>query len=300
MVKFQTWVSAARLRTLPLSISGILVGTSIAAEQDHFNSAIFSLALATTLGLQILSNFANDYGDFVKGTDNDDRVGPQRALQSGLISKREMYYGMIITGVVTFLFALGLIAVAFGAEDFGYAVLFFFLGLAAILAAVKYTVGKSAYGYRGLGDVFVFIFFGVVGVYGCYFLYSLQWEPVVLLPAFTIGVLSAGVLNLNNMRDLRADQVVGKNTLAVKLGPTKARWYHYFLILSAFFFTIVFSALTFDEIDDLMYVFAFIPLLLHLKRVLENENPELLDPELKRLSLSTFLLAVLFSLGQII
>lgn len=300
MVKFQTWVSAARLRTLPLSISGILVGTSIAAQQDHFNSAIFSLALATTLGLQILSNFANDYGDFVKGTDNDDRVGPQRALQSGLISRNEMYYGMIITAVVTFLFALGLITIAFGTENFGYAALFFFLGIGAIAAAVKYTIGKSAYGYRGLGDVFVFVFFGVVGVYGCYFLYSLDWDPVVLLPAFTIGVLSAGVLNLNNMRDLREDQKVGKNTLAVKLGPAKAKHYHYFLVLSSFFFMILFSALTFEELDDLVYLLAFIPLLLHLKRVLENVNPELLDPELKKLALGTFLFALLFSLGQIV
>lgn len=300
MTNLKTWVSAARLRTLPLSISGILVGTAIAVQQDYFNSAIFSLALATTLGLQILSNFANDYGDFVKGTDNEDRVGPQRALQSGLISKKEMYYGMILTGLVTFLFALGLIYIALGTEHFFYAILFLLLGIAAIAAAIKYTVGDSAYGYKGLGDVFVFLFFGIVGVYGCYFLYSLEWDWRVLLPAFAVGVLSAGVLNLNNMRDRRSDEKAGKHTLVVKLGAARAKKYHYGLIISAIFFMVLFSALTFEGIDDLLYVFAFIPLLQHLNTVMENRSPEKLDPELKKLALSTFLLAILFSVGQVI
>lgn len=300
MANFQTWISAARLRTLPLSISGILVGSSIAVAQDEFHSVIFSLALATTLGLQILSNFANDYGDFVKGTDNHERVGPQRTLQSGLITKGEMFWGMVSTAVVTFLFALALIYIAFGSENIFYVLLFLLLGIAAIVAAVKYTVGDSAYGYKGLGDVFVFLFFGVVGVYGCYFLYSMDWDWEVLLPSFTIGLLSAGVLNLNNMRDRTADERAGKNTLVVKMGAVKAKKYHYFLIIAAVFSIVMFSALTFTGIDDLLYFFAFIPLLKHLQRVMENTNPELLDPELKKLALSTFLLAVLFGLGQIL
>ena len=300
MANFQTWVSAARLRTLPLSISGILVGSSIAVAQDEFHSVIFSLALATTLGLQILSNFANDYGDFVKGTDNHERVGPQRTLQSGLITKGEMFWGMVSTAVVTFLFAVALIYIAFGSENIFYVLLFLLLGITAIVAAVKYTVGDSAYGYRGLGDVFVFLFFGVVGVYGCYFLYSMDWDWEVLLPSFTIGLLSAGVLNLNNMRDRAADERAGKNTLVVKMGAVKAKKYHYFLIIAAVFSIVMFSALTFTGIDDLLYFFAFVPLLKHLQRVMENTNPELLDPELKKLALSTFLLAVLFGLGQIL
>lgn len=300
MANFQNWISAARLRTLPLSISGILVGSSIAVAQDEFHSVIFSLALATTLGLQILSNFANDYGDFVKGTDNHERVGPQRTLQSGLITKGEMFWGMVSTAVVTFLFALALIYIAFGSENIFYVLLFLLLGIAAIVAAVKYTVGDSAYGYKGLGDVFVFLFFGVVGVYGCYFLYSMDWDWEVLLPSFTIGLLSAGVLNLNNMRDRTADERAGKNTLVVKMGAVKAKKYHYFLIIAAVFSIVMFSALTFTGIDDLLYFFAFIPLLKHLQRVMENTNPELLDPELKKLALSTFLLAVLFGLGQIL
>ena len=300
MANIQTWISAARLRTLPLSVSGILVGTAIAAAQDEFNLVIFSLALATTLGLQILSNFANDYGDFVKGTDNEDRVGPERALQSGMITKGEMLMGIISTAIITFFFAVALIYIAFGTENFIYALIFLILGILAIIAAIKYTVGESAYGYRGLGDLFVFIFFGIVGVYGSYFLYALEWDWPVLLPAFCVGFLSAGVLNLNNMRDRYSDEVAGKNTLVVKMGARKAKNYHYFLILSAVSTIVLYSALTFEGMDDLLYLVAFIPLLLHLKRVLENKNPEHLDPELKQLALATFLLAILFSLGQVL
>ncbi len=300
MAKIQTWISAARLRTLPLSVSGILVGTAIAVQQGEFNSGIFSLALATTLGLQILSNFANDYGDFVKGTDNDERVGPQRALQSGLIDRKEMLQGMILTAVITFFFAVSLIYIAFGTENFLYALLFLALGITAIVAAIKYTVGESAYGYKGLGDVFVFIFFGLVGVYGSYFLYATDWDWVVLLPAFSIGFLSAGVLNLNNMRDRRSDERAGKNTLVVKLGAEKAKQYHYFLILGGISCMILYTAFTFEGMDDLFYLIAFIPLLKHLQRVLENTDAEALDPELRKLALGTFLLALLFSLGQII
>lgn len=300
MTKFKTWVSAARLRTLPLSVSGILVGTGIAVHQGYFSLVIFSLALATTLGLQVLSNFANDYGDFVKGTDNDERVGPQRALQSGLITREEMYYGMIITAVATALFALMLIYAAFGGENLLYIVLFVLLGAAAIVAAIKYTIGERAYGYRGLGDVFVFLFFGIVGVYGCYFLYALDWDWKVLLPASAIGVLSAGVLNLNNMRDRISDERAHKNTLVVKLGAERAKHYHYFLLLSAIFFMVIYTALTYESLDDILYWIAFLPLLRHLKTVMENKNPERLDPQLKVLAISTFLMAVLFTVGQVV
>ena len=299
MSKINSWIGAARLRTLPLSISGIIVGTTIAISEGVFSIIIFSLALATTLGLQVLSNFANDYGDGVKGTDNEDRVGPQRALQSGLITQKEMLQGIIITAIVTLLFAILLIYVAFGRENLGYALFFFLLGIAAIAAAIKYTVGKSAYGYRGLGDVFVFIFFGLVAVYGSYFLYAHQWNWLVLLPAFSIGFLSMGVLNLNNMRDRASDEKAGKITLVVKLGAKNAKNYHYALILGAILCLVLFTVLNLESINDFLYLPAFIPLILHLKRVVENENATLLDPELKVLALSTFATAVLFGLGQI-
>jgi len=300
MGKFNSWVNAARLRTLPLSISGILVGTVLAAYQGYFNIAVFSLALGTTLGLQILSNFANDYGDGMKGTDNEDRVGPARALQSGLISPREMKQGIVATAAATLFLAILLIYTAFGSENFYFAILFFILGVAAIAAAIKYTIGSSAYGYRGLGDVFVFIFFGLVAVYGSYFLYSQQLNWTILLPACSIGFLSAGVLNLNNMRDRLSDKSAGKNTLVVKMGDKKAKNYHYSLIIGAILCLLVFSVLTSGDLNDYIYVFGFIPLLLHLKRVVQNEDPALLDPELKILALTTFFISVLFGLGILI
>lgn len=300
MGKVKSWVGAARLRTLPLSISGIIVGTTIAVQQGYFNIAIFSLALGTTLGLQILSNFANDYGDGIKGTDNEDRIGPARAIQSGLLTTKEMKQGIIVTAAATLLLAVLLIYASFGRDQFIYAVLFFVLGIGAIVAAIKYTVGSNAYGYRGMGDFFVFLFFGLVSVYGSYFLYSHELNWKVMLPAAAIGFLSAGVLNLNNMRDLVSDAKAGKNTLVVKLGEHRAKNYHYLLILGSILFLVIFSIFTAKEWSDLIYIVAFIPLLLHLKRVVLNENPMLLDPELKILALATFFLSVLFSVGLII
>ncbi len=299
MANFTSWISAARLRTLPLSVSGIIVGTTIAVQQGFFDLSVFSLALSTTLGLQILSNFANDYGDGVKGTDNDDRIGPKRALQSGLITRQEMRQGIILTSIVTLFLAVLLIYVAFGSKNLLFTIIFSLLGIGAVFAAIKYTVGKFAYGYRGLGDLFVFIFFGLVAVYGSYFLYAHQLNWPAILPACSLGFLSMGVLNLNNMRDRISDEKAGKKTLVVKMGPVRAKNYHYFLIIGAILCLVIYTVVSFKNSNDFLYFFGFVPLLLHLKRVVENENPMLLDPELKKLALTTFGIAVLFSIGQI-
>jgi len=322
MTKFKAWISAARLRTLPLSVSGIIVGAALGhryyflqmidsvhektndlaspANEWFFETLIFWLAIATTLGLQILSNFANDYGDGVKGTDNEDRVGPQRALQSGVISKREMFSGIVITAIITLLLAILLIYVSFGERYFLYSVFFFVMGVAAIVAAIKYTMGKTAYGYRGLGDVFVFIFFGLVSVVGCYFLFTKNLNELVFLPAMAIGFLSVAVLNLNNMRDYNSDKKAGKNTLVVKLGLPNAKKYHYFLILGAMTSILIYVFYTYQNYINLLFLVAFIPLLLHFINVVKTENTVHLDPELKKVALSTFLLSILFSLGQIL
>ncbi|WP_295179452.1 1,4-dihydroxy-2-naphthoate octaprenyltransferase [uncultured Christiangramia sp.] len=300
MSKFSTWVGAARLRTLPLSISGIIVGSSIAAQQGQFNLAIFSLALGTTLGLQILSNFANDYGDGVKGTDNEDRIGPMRALQSGIITQKEMLRAMVITAVATFILAVLLIYASFEDENWIAALVFLILGIGAIVAAIKYTVGNSAYGYRGRGDIFVFIFFGLVAVYGSYFLYTHDHNFVSFLLAVAIGFLSVAVLNLNNLRDRISDAKAGKNTLVVKLGERKAKNYHYLLIIGALFFMMIYSAMVSRELDDYMYLVGFIPLIFHLIRVGKNENPKDLDPELKIVALSTFGISILFAIGLVL
>lgn len=295
MANIKAWLQAARLRTLPLSVSGILVGSFYAYSQPEitFNWAILGFSLLTTLGLQILSNFANDYGDGVKGTDNETRIGPQRAIQSGAITVAAMKKGIIITALLTLIAAIILIYLSFGSENFAYSLLFFFLGLAAIVAAIKYTVGGSAYGYRGLGDLFVFIFFGLVSVIGCYFLFTKQIDSLLLLPAVSIGLLSVAVLNLNNMRDQISDALSGKNTLVVKIGPAKAKIYHFTIIVTALLLTVLFAI--FKSFEGLQYLFllAYIPLLMHIKTVAKNTVPRELDPELKKVALSTFFLSVL-------
>lgn len=298
--KIKAWISAARLRTLPLSVSGILVGSFYAFAQGLTNWTILGLSLLTTLGLQVLSNFANDYGDGIKGTDNENRVGPQRALQSGAITPAQMKRGIIITSLLTLASAVALIYVSFGSENFGYSLFFFMLGLAAIAAAIKYTVGSSAYGYRGLGDIFVFIFFGLVSVLGCYFLYAKTIDPLLILPAVAIGLLSVAVLNLNNMRDIVSDAMSGKRTLVVQMGSAKAKVYHFVVILSALILTLVFAILYGFELKQYVFVIAYIPLLIHLKKVAQNTEPRDLDPELKKVALSTFSLSVLLCISLMI
>lgn len=296
MANVKAWIQAARLRTLPLSVSGILAGSFYAFSQGLTNWTILGFALLTTLGLQVLSNFANDYGDGVKGTDNENRVGPKRAIQSGAISVQAMKKGIILTSILTLIAAITLIYLSFGKENFGYSVLFFFLGIAAIAAAIKYTVGKSAYGYRGLGDLFVFIFFGIVSVLGCYFLFAKKIDTLIILPAISIGLLSVAVLNLNNMRDQVSDAMSGKNTLVVKMGPKKAKIYHYTIIIIALILTLLFAIFSNFKPVQYLFLISFIPFIMHLKTVANNTVPKELDPELKKVALGTFLLSVLLSI----
>lgn len=300
MASLKVWLSAARPRTLPLSISGILVGGGLAIRSGTFEWAIFGLAIAATLGFQILSNFANDYGDGIKGTDNADRVGPARALQSGLLRASQLKKAIIYTSVLTTIIVIFLIYTAFGKGRFLISLLFMFLGLAAIISAIKYTVGKSAYGYRGLGDLFVFIFFGLVGVCGSFFMFAEYLSIYEVLPAITIGALSTMVLHLNNMRDREADAKVGKNTLAVYLGKKGAVRYHTILFVTALACWVLFLFLTAGSIVELVSLVAFIPLQIHLFRVYRTDSHVLLDPELKKVALSTFLLAVLFFVGSLL
>jgi len=302
------WVEAARLRTLPLSVSGIIVGsmyalayptTNVLTPTEIFNWQLFGFAILTTLGLQVLSNFANDYGDGMKGTDNEDRIGPKRAIQSGVISPEAMKRAIIITSVLTFISALLLIYFAFGEAYIWYSVLFIVLGLLAIASAIRYTVGDTAYGYRGFGDFFVFVFFGLVSTLGVNFLYSKEVDYKLLLPAIAVGFLSVGVLNLNNMRDEASDRKSGKNTIVVKIGGAKAKIYHYFLIIAAMVLILIFAILKDFNFDQYIFLIAYFPLIKHLITVSKNTEPRALDPELKKLALSTFLLSVLLSLCMI-
>src|SRR5690554_2107915 len=294
MIKLKAWISAARLRTLPLSVAGIISAAAAAKELGLFSVAIFGLSLATTLGLQILSNYANDYGDGVKGTDNHERVGPMRAMQSGALSATTLKKGIAATAFITLILASLLIYISFRNENIWHSTLFLILGIAAIIAAITYTVGRYAYGYRALGDVFVFIFFGLLSVLGGYFLFAKNLNGFLFLPAIVVGLLSTAVLNLNNMRDRLSDSKANKNTLAVILGERKIKNYHYSLIIISFV-----SALSYFILNEVAWykylpMLAFIPLFIHLKVVNKNTSPTLLDPELKKVALSTFLFSVLF------
>jgi len=295
--QLRAWVNAARLRTLPLSVSGLLIGTALGGYLGSANSAIFWLALCTTIGFQITSNFANDYGDGVKGTDNENRVGPKRALQSGILSRATLKRGIIISIGINIILVVALIYVTFGQENVLLSLFFLLLGIVSIWAAIKYTVGESAYGYRGLGDVFVFIFFGLVSVLGSQFLFTKSFYLLGALPATSIGLLSVGVLNLNNLRDVNSDKESGKNTVIVKIGFKTGKRYHYALLLGALVSLGVFVFLTYEKAIQILPILAFIPIFFHYLKVKNTNDPKALDSELKKLALSAFLMAVLFYLG---
>ena len=300
------WLQAARLRTLPLAASGIL-GGSVLGYLTHFTTRriaapaytehlpwILGLLLLTAFLLQILSNFANDYGDFSKGTDNTDRLGPERTLQAGSLTPKAMLRAMILTGILAFITGVSALYLRFETVLFTPTVgIFVGLGLLGIWAAVKYTVGKNAFGYRGLGDAFVFLFFGPVAVVGMYYVVADFVSIEAWLGALTFGLLAVAVLNLNNMRDIDNDRNSGKNTLVVSMGLDIARTYHITLILLAWGGIIALYLLhpQFRRIHLLWFLpgILFVP---HIKKVLSEPTPAALDPELKKVALGTLLLAV--------
>lgn len=299
MTKLKSWISAFRLRTLPLALSSIFMGSFLAIASDNFNSLIITLSLVTTLLLQILSNLANDYGDGMKGTDNIDRLGPKRTIQSGEISPREMRMAIIIFSLLSLITGIWLIFEAFG-SDWPLALLFLIFGLASIAAAVKYTIGNKAYGYSGFGDLFVFIFFGLLAVIGTYFLNTLSLNYTILLPAIAMGLLSTGVLNLNNMRDIDNDLISGKNTLASSLGIKKAKKYHLILIFGAMFSAIMFTRFNYTSPWNMIYLLTFPLFILQLKSIMRVHDKKMLDPFLKQLALTTLLFSILFGIGLIL
>ena len=292
----KAWISAARIRTLPLSVSGILIGSSYAYFLEKFIFSVFFITILTTISYQLLSNFANDYGDGVKGTD-DNRIGPKRSVQSGLISRVLMKKGMIILSLIASFLTLTLIILAFGLNSF-YVLIFAALGGLAIFSAIKYTVGKFAYGYFGLGDLFVFIFFGLISVLGSNFLFDSVLEFKLLSPSIVLGLLSVGVLNLNNMRDIQNDAECGKKTLAVVLGTQKAKLYHLFitsfalLLICHFQYELNISS----NFLNFFLIINSLGLVFHIVKIHKVSSPKEYDKYLKVLALHAFLFSVLISL----
>ena len=292
MKQLKVWLKAVRLRTLPLSVSGILIGNSLCFQHTEFSVTLFVLMLFTAISFQIISNFANDYGDGVKGTDNENRLGPKRVLQQGLLSREILKKGIVIISLISLLLAFVLIFLAFGFNSWNYILIFIGLSFASVWAAIFYTVGNKAYGYYGFGDLFVFLFFGGVSVLGAYFVQLKTFSYPAILLSLVVGFLSVGVLNLNNMRDIDNDAFVGKRTLVVIMGAAIAKKYHLFLlIVSVSILVYVFSSVSI-RFFWIPYL-AIIPLIVHFISVLKNSEPKFFDPELKKLSLSIFFLSLL-------
>jgi len=286
---FIAWLTAARLRTLPLSLSGIFFGATVALAIKNFNPSVFHWALIVTISLQVLSNFANDLGDGLKGTDNENRIGPKRALQAGLLSARELKIGIVLLVILTGLAIYQLLQGA-NLNSTSYAVLAV-LGALSIVAALTYTLGKKPYGYYGLGDFMVFFFFGGVAVLGTIILFTPKIPYSAIGYTLTAGSLSTAVLNLNNMRDHQSDKASGKNTLVVRMGVERAKIYHYLLLITAYIgFT--FSTITVLSSSSVFLVLAFVFLIPHIQKVRKVEDYRNLDDELKKIALFCFLLSV--------
>ena len=298
-MKLAYWIKAARLRTLPLAFSCILMGASLAKICSfEFSIVKLILALLTTLFLQILSNFANDYGDGIKGSDQF-RETNDRMVQSGKISKEEMKKGIILISVLGFFSGLLLIFFSFPLEDTYKILLFLVLGVLSIVAAIKYTVGRSAYGYHGLGDLFVFIFFGIVGVFGSFYLFTQEINLLAVPGSLYIGSLSCAVLNLNNMRDIENDIKSKKQTFAVLLGKKKSKIYHYILIITAFI-SLIFLLINAGDIIYFLSVLPFLMCLMNMLNVYKNKNAQDLDGELKKVALSCFITCLILYVTGII
>ena len=296
MATFKTWIRAARPRTVLLSFSGVLLGGFLAIKTGpSTGSGIWPCLLfcaLTAVLLQILSNLANDYGDFKKGTDGAKRVGPQREMQSGAITEKEMKRGLAVTATLC-LVSGALLIFVFAQLTWQELAVFAALGLGAVLAALFYTLGKRPYGYRGLGDLFCFLFFGWAAVAGTFYLVTKTLDFSVLLPASAMGFLSNAVLNINNMRDYENDKVSGKNSLVVKLGLKKAFIYHSLLILGAFVCLTIYLVL--HQVEWFSYLFLLLSILFIKDLIaIKKTKPESLDPFLGRQVKHSFLLVVVF------
>jgi 1,4-dihydroxy-2-naphthoate octaprenyltransferase len=294
------WISAFRPRTLPLALASILTGGFLAKANGQFNGAVVALAALTTILLQILSNLANDYGDSQNGADSVHRQGPQRAVQSGAITPAEMKRAMWAFGLAALASGIALLLVALGFAGVWVLLAFFVLGLSAIWAAVNYTAGSNPYGYAGLGDISVFLFFGIVGVCGTYFLQTQTLPLAVLLPAAALGCFATAVLNVNNIRDIVSDKLAGKITVPVRLGPQHARRYHWLLLLLGVGAATVYVALTYHSPWQWLFLLSLPLFLFNGRQVWARQESMKIDPLLKQMAMSTLAFTLLFGLGQVL
>jgi 1,4-dihydroxy-2-naphthoate octaprenyltransferase len=296
MVK--AWLSAFRLRTLPLALASIGMGTFLAASFESMQPKVFLLSALTTIFLQILSNLANDYGDSIHGADSISRKGPQRAVQSGQISSKAMYVAIILFVFLSFTSGVWLLIEATNSwQTFG---LFLILGILAIVASITYTAGSNPYGYIGLGDISVLIFFGWVAVLGTFYLHTQFIDWWIILPASSCGFFATAVLNLNNIRDIESDKLAGKNSLPVRMGKSSAIKYHWFLLIAGIVSAVAYVGFNFQNASQFLFLIVLPLLFVNGKAVYEKTEASQLDPYLKQMALTTLLFVITFGIGQII
>lgn len=298
--KLKMWWETARPKTLPLALASIFTGSALGywANPQGFNGLVMALCLLTTILLQVLSNFANDYGDHQKGSDTEERIGPLRGIQKGAISAKELKWGLILMVMASFLSGSFLIGIAY--ENLSDLFAFAGLGILAIVAAITYTVGVKPYGYMGLGDISVLVFFGLLGVGGTYYLQTHSIASHIILPAIGSGLLASAVLNINNLRDIEQDAKASKNTLAVRLGAYKGRVYHCILLSVAALCYLAFAVATAISWTNYLFVLAMPLLAKHAIFVYRSQQPSELRPMLAQMSMISLLINILFILGLLI
>jgi len=295
----KNWLKAIRLRTLPLALASIAMGTFLAASEGHFDGIIFILAVTTTIFLQILSNLANDFGDSMHGADSEERAGPERSVQSGEISASAMKRAVILTSLLSLISGIGLIYKAIENINITF-LIFMFLGIGAILAALGYTLGRKPYGYAGLGDLFVVIFFGLVGVLGTCYLFAGSFKSIDIMPALTSGFFATAVLNINNIRDINSDRLAGKKSIPVRFGRKNAVIYHWFLLFCGFGLAIIYTIINYSSPYQLIFL---LTLPLFVKNALDVKKKNMaaeLDPSLKSMAISSLIFTLFFGTGLLI
>lgn len=295
---FSIWFSTARPRTLPLALASIIIGSALAYWARQFDLVITLLAFVTTILLQVLSNFANDYGDHVKGSDTAERIGPLRAIQHGQITGEQLKKAVIILSLLSFISGTTLSVYAY--QSIQDLLVFLALGVISIVAAITYTVGKKAYGYLGLGDLFVLIFFGFVAVIGVFYLQAHSLPAIIFIPAFGCGLLSVAVLNINNLRDINQDRKAGKNTLIVRIGSENGRKYHAALLVLAVVSYLIFAISEFQHWYNYLFLLAVPLLVKHVKFVYQHKDPAELRPILGQMAGLALITNLLFTIGVIL
>ena len=294
----KSWIQATRLRTLPLAVANVSMGAILSHYFGAFNWPLYLMTVITAILLQVLSNLANEYGDFIHGADHADRSGPSRTVQSGAISANAMKKVMYLTAGLSIV--SGVILISLTTLSIPLKIVFLALGLIAVWASINYTAGSNPYGYRGYGDVSVFLFFGLLSVVGSFYLQRVQWQWSILLPAISCGAFSMGVLNVNNIRDLESDAMAGKNSLALKMGRVKAVRYHALLLTIGIMASAIFTMIHLERGHQWLFLIITPLLIINFRAVQLKVKPMELDPYLKQMALTTLLFVISFGIGLLV